>query len=126
MSNADTIKAGYEAFARQDIPAVLEAFDPGIEWYSPDSLPLGGRFKGHREVVGFFMKLPEYYQELRVEPDEFVEDGDTVVVLGHHRGKAGGGDFEVPFAHVWRTKDGKAVSFFEHTDTARLDEAVGA
>ena len=124
-SNADIIKSAYDAFAQQDIPAVLAAFDPDIAWYTPDTVRFGGTFKGHDEVVGFFSKLPESYTELRVEPDEFIESGDRVVVLGHLRGKAAGGDFDERFAHVWSFTDGKATSFEEFFDTVRIGKAIG-
>ena len=44
----DTLRAGYEAFGRGDIPTVLAIFDDTIEWYSPDELPGGGTFHGPR------------------------------------------------------------------------------
>jgi ketosteroid isomerase-like protein len=124
-ANADRIGQAYEAFARQDIPAVLEAFDPKIDWTSPDSVRTGGHFVGPDEVVGFFSRLPEAYAELRVETDDVLEAGDRVVVLGHHVGKAANGDFDVPFAHVWTLRDGKAVRFVEYFDTARINAAIG-
>jgi len=36
--NVSTVRGAYDAFARQDIPAVLTALDPGIVWYSPEEL----------------------------------------------------------------------------------------
>ena len=47
MSQEDlnTIPSAYEAFNRGDIPAVLEAFDPQIEWHEPG---------GGRAVAGTF------------------------------------------------------------------------
>lgn len=120
-SPAELIRTGYEAFARQDIPAVLELFDDGIEWYSPDELPGGGTYRGPAGVAEFFGQLPGLYAELRVEPDEFLEAGDRVIVEGHHRGRvASGAEFEVGFAHVWTVRDGKAVAFREYTDTGKL------
>jgi ketosteroid isomerase-like protein len=41
--NVQVLRDGYAAFARQDVPAVMAAFDPGIEWNTPVSLPFGGR-----------------------------------------------------------------------------------
>ena len=124
-SNTDLVRSGYEAFARQDIPAVLGLFDPKIEWTVSDSVRLGGRFTGHDEVVGFFGSLVEAYTEFHVLPQEFIESGDRVIVLGHHVGKATGGDFDIPFAHAWRMKDGKAVQFTEYADTAAMNTALG-
>jgi ketosteroid isomerase-like protein len=124
-SNTEIIKGAYEAFARQDIPGVLAAFAPDIAWYTPDTVPFGGTFKGHDEVVGFFTALPESYQELNVKPQQFVEQGDTVVAVGNLTGKAANGAFDVPFAHVWTFADGKATAFVEFFDTVKLNQAIG-
>ena len=124
-SNREIIEAAYAAFGRQDIPAVLAAFEANITWYSPDSVTTGGTFKGHDEVVGFFARLPEIYDALEVRPERFVDQDDTVVVLGRHVGRAPGGDFDIPFVHVWTLHDGKATSFDEFFDTAKLNEVLG-
>jgi ketosteroid isomerase-like protein len=123
--DVDTIRGGYEAFARQDIPGVMEAFADDIEWDTPDSIPAGGVFHGKEEVGRFFQELGDHYDELRVEPDTFLDAGDHIVALGHHRGRVAGGDaFEVRWAMVWEMRDGKAAKFREYTDTAPIARAV--
>jgi len=121
------LQQGYEAFARQDIPGVLALFDPAISWYSPDTVEFGGSYTGRHGVAEFFSQLPEHYEELAVTPERFVEQGDTVVVLGRLQGRTKvGNDFDVPFAHIWTVAGGKATGFFEHFDTARMDMALGS
>ncbi len=125
MSNAEIIRGGYEAFARQDLAAVFAVFDENIEWTTPEGLPMGGTFRGHEGVKEFFESLPTYFEELHVEPERYVEDGDTVVAIGRHRGRAAGGtEFDVPFAMVWTLRDGKAVTFREYNDSIPLARAV--
>ena len=54
MSQEDlnTIQSAYEAFNRGDIPAVLEAFDPQIEWHEPGGgRAVAGTFKGPDSVA---------------------------------------------------------------------------
>jgi uncharacterized protein len=58
QQDVDLIRGGYEAFRRQDIPAVLELFRSDIEWDVPASLPPGGHYTGPDAVGGFFAKLP--------------------------------------------------------------------
>lgn len=119
-SNVEIVRGGYEAFDRGDIPAVLAIFADDIEWYAPDELPDGGTYRGPQGVAQFFGVLPTHYQELRVEPDRFLDAGDGVVVEGHHRGTIGGVAFEVGFAHVWTLREGRAVRFREYMDTGKL------
>lgn len=87
--------------------------------------PLGGVFRGPDRVLEFG-RLLQFYSELHVEPDMYHEAGDSVLVQGHHRGRAKDGpSLEVPLAHVWTLRDGKAVSLREYTDTAVLARVVG-
>jgi ketosteroid isomerase-like protein len=123
-NNTDIITNAYEAFGRGDVPAVLAAFSPDITWYSPDTVATGGTFEGHDEVLGFFGSLPETFEALEVHPERYVEQGDTVVVLGRHVGRGPASDFDVPFAHVWTFRDGLATTFFEYFDTVKLNTAL--
>ena len=123
--NAETIRGAYEAFGRQDIPGVLERFDGEIEWDVPKALPNGGVHRGPDAVAEFFGGLPEAYAELRVEPDEYLDAGDRVVVRGHHRGRGQNGvEFEARFVHTWTLSDGKATEFVEVADTAEMTPAL--
>lgn len=124
-NNVATIRRGYAAFATGDIPTVIGLLDDSIVWQTPASVRFGGRYVGPAAVGEFFAKLPENFAELRVEPSVFLDSGDTVVVLGVHRGAtSNGAPIELPWAHVWSLANGKATSFTEHFDTAVLNEAL--
>lgn len=121
QQDVETIKGAYEAFGRQDIPGLMEAFADDIDWYTPETLPWGGTFKGKEEVGGFFAGLAEKLEDLRAEPDEFLDAGDRVVVTGTHFGRLKGGrDFEARWVMLWTMRDGRAVSFREVVDTAAI------
>ncbi|MEA2252634.1 MAG: uncharacterized protein QOI62_761 [Solirubrobacteraceae bacterium] len=123
--DVQTIREGYEAFARQDIPAVLAAFDPNITWETPDAMPFGGTRHGHDEVIEFFQDLSQHWRDLSVAPLEFIDGGDTVVVRCRISGVGAAGPLETESLHLWRMRDGKGVEFTEYTDTARALEALG-
>jgi ketosteroid isomerase-like protein len=111
----------YSAFAAGDIPAVLAALSPGIQWTEAEGGPYGGVSIGPQQVLeNVFMKLGGEWNGFAAVAHEFVADGATVVALGEYSGtyKATGRSFTAPFAHVWKLRDGKAVSFHQHTDTA--------
>ena len=120
QQDVETIRGAYEAFARQDIDGVMAAFDDGIEWDVPDSVPWGGTYRGKEEVGRFFAGLGEYIDELNVEPQDYVDGGDRVVAVGRHHGNIGGEQFETRFAMVWTMEGGKAVKFKEYSDMTPL------
>jgi ketosteroid isomerase-like protein len=124
--NADLARAGYAAFAAGDIPAVLALMAEDIVWSTPASISFGGVYRGPQGAAEFFTKLPQNFAELRVEPERYVEAGDTVVVQGMHHGRTVvGNSFDVPWVHRWTFRDGKATSFTELMDTLTVGVALG-
>lgn len=125
--NVDVIQGAYAAFARGDVPAVLGAMDPQVEWTEAEGFPYPGTFVGPDAVLqGVFVPLGTEWDGYKVEPSEILDAGDAVVGLGHYSGryKATGKEFRAPFAHVFRLKDGKIVSFVQYTDTALVQTAL--
>lgn len=122
-------RRGYEAFARGDIDFLVdELFDPGIEWAEPEApgYPFAGVHVGVdafvEEVLG---QIPNYFEELCVEPEEILSQGDVVVTLGHYRSRTiGGEDLVAPFVHVGRFRDGRLVRVEVHTDTALVVDSL--
>lgn len=127
--NVDLMQKGYDAFARGDLETIRSIWHDDIEWQGPDydPLPQAGRYEGPDAIFEMFGRLPEHWDDFRVTPDEWVEQGDTVIALGHTegRGKSTGEQVKVPFAHVWRIRDGKVERAQVLEDTAVLAKALG-
>jgi uncharacterized protein len=121
MSEQDvaTVKAAYESFNQGDIPAVLATYDDQIEWIEPGggSAP-SGTFTGPDSVAqDVFAMVPENFDEFSVDIDEVEDQGDTVVVKGHFKGKnKGGAVLDAPFEHRNTMRDGKVVRFENEVD----------
>jgi ketosteroid isomerase-like protein len=128
QENVEKAKQGYENFARGDIPAVLADYSEDVEWHAPaGEYRTGGVHRGHQAIVNeVFMVLAELWEDLRVEPHEFVPSGDRVIVLGtiSGRGKATGKSISLPFVHIAEYRNGKLVRFEEFMDTATGNAAV--
>ena len=126
-TSSETTRAVYAAFARGDIPAVLGALDASVKWTEAEGFPYGGTYSGPEAVLqNVFIKLGTEWEGFSAVPHEFVVDGDTVVALGTYGGKfkATGKRISVPFAHVWKIQNGKARTFWQHTDTAVVQRAL--
>lgn len=112
--NAQLIRGAYDAFARGDIPAVLEVFDEDIAWHVPGRSPLSGDYAGRDEVLGFFEKAMELSDRtLKVAPNQILADGDRVIVLSTVTAEGRDRGLATPEVHSWRVADGKAVEFRE-------------
>ena len=130
MSQQDvqTIREGYEAFNRKDIPGVLQRFDPQIEWHEPG----GGRapagvFHGAQTVADkVFSLVPENFDDFSADAEQFIDSGEYVLVVGRFRGRAKSGTvLDAPFVHVWKMRNGKAANFYHHVETSAWTKAWG-
>lgn len=129
--NGDTVKALYDAFGKGDLPAVLGAFAPEIQWREAENFLYadGNPYAGQQAVAeGVFQRIVSDVENFAVLPERFVDGGDTVVVEGRYRGtmKATGTPIDAQFAHVWQLRDGKVVRFQQYTDTKQWAEAARA
>lgn len=124
MTNRALIESLYDAFARGDAGAVLDAMTPDVDWNEAEGSPYadGNPYTGPQAVgEGVFGRLVADYEGFTVTPERYVADGDTVVALGRYTGTRNGNGraLDAPFAHVWTVKDEKVTAFQQYTDTAQ-------
>jgi uncharacterized protein len=128
QQNVEAISSSYEAFNRGDIEAVLRFFHAEIEWQLPDGGINTGTYQGHRAVRQLIENYFEAFDSFRMEPEEFMETSDRIVVFVRTpvRGRGSGVEVEIRPAHVWTMRAGKAlrIEVFPERQEA-LGEAVG-
>ncbi len=128
--NLDIVKRSYDSFARGDMDAVVADMADDIVWYQAQGLAHGGTYQGLAEVrANVFDPLDrDWWSEFTATPEEFLDAGDEVVVLGRYRGiaRATGKSLDVPFVHVWSLREAKAWRFRQFLDTAGWVEALAA
>jgi ketosteroid isomerase-like protein len=127
--NGDIVKAVYDAFGKGDVPAVLGAFDPQIQWREAEHFLYadGNPYVGPQAVLeGVFQPILADVENFAVLPERFVEGGDAVVAEGRYRGtmKKTGTALDAQFAHIWHLRDDKVVRFQQYTDTKQWSEAA--
>ena len=128
MPNVAIVRRSYVAFAADDMDGVVGDMHPEIVWHQAQGLPHGGVYHGLDEVRrNIFDPLDrDWWSEFTAEPEEFLDAGDEVVVLGRYRGvaKGSGKKLDVPFVHVWTLQGEKAIRFRQFLDTAGWVEAL--
>ena len=125
--NIETLKRGYEAFNSGDTETLAGLFHDDVRWEGSNNerVPGGGTYDGRDEALSALGRAVEPFESITSHPDEWFEDGDTVVVLGHTEGRTkSGNDLKVPFVHVWRMSDGRAKRGQLLTDTAEILDAL--
>jgi ketosteroid isomerase-like protein len=124
MSNVDTARSAYEAFARGDLEALSEMLSEDSTWLTSDELPLGGETKGRDAILENFTQIPNYWSSFSVEPEELIDAGEWVVVKGTQRAAHDGDSFEAPFAHLMKFADGKIVRGEFYGDSAKAAKVL--
>jgi len=116
----------YSAVQRGDSAELETSLTHDIEWVLPETVPWGGTHHGPLGVEAVFEIYRDHVDGLWADPDEFLDAGERVVVLGRVGGRArsSGQQFEVPFAHIWGLTDGVPSGFRAYFDTAPIMAAL--
>jgi ketosteroid isomerase-like protein len=125
--SGEMIKGVYDAFAQGDVPAVLGAFSPEIEWYEAEGMPYGGLHRGPEAVAQkVFGPISEDVEGFAVVPEQLIASGDTVAAVVRYTGtgSATGKTLDLPVVHVWDVRDGKVQRFRQFVDTMEFAEVV--
>ena len=126
MSNLELLKQGYKDFAAGNVEGVVAVWRPDIVWNECTGFPFvenDGIYVGPKAIVeGVFAKIPQYYDDFKIEISDLVDAGDKIVMVGHYTGtwKATGRKFKANAMHSWKIKDGKVASFFQAVDSAEI------
>jgi uncharacterized protein len=125
--NEKRVREFYDATAPGHRERLFSLQDAHVVYEMPEGMPTGGgRFEGLADVGERF--LPSFYGafDVRFVPEEFIAEGEHVVVLGHIRGRTRerGIPVDVPFAHCWTVRDEVLTELRGFTDTAVLARAL--
>jgi ketosteroid isomerase-like protein len=102
----------FDAFAAGDHDALVDVFDPDIEFFGPTATVLneGKCYRGHDGIRRYLQDAEALWRELELQPQKYREVGNHVVVLGRVRACARDGlELDTPAAWVWRVEHGKVA-----------------
>ena len=107
QENVEIVKAWYDAFNRDDWDAMVKDAAPGLVVdFSRSVGPFPGVF-GLDQIRRLVEEFHETWESARLEPHEFIEAGDLVVVPGTQHVKGRGGiEVVARGAYVWTIRNG--------------------
>lgn len=113
--NVELVRWGYAMFAAGDLDAVAELMADDAELPGGGGLGVTGTAAGTRYGPEGFLRgsedALESFEEYSVEPEDFIDAGETVVVPVRisGRGRTSGATIETRLAHLWVLRDGKVI-----------------
>jgi ketosteroid isomerase-like protein len=125
--HTDQMRQRYDEFDQGDIEAATQDWADDFVWQGSNSteLPGGGEHTGKDEALSTLQQAVGAWDEFKLSADEFFEDGDTVVVLGHTEVKKGDESAEVPVVHIWRWEGDQIKRLQILTDTFQTAQLLG-
>jgi ketosteroid isomerase-like protein len=116
----------YASYESGGIEAVLQYIAPDFEAVVPPELsPEPDVYRGHAGLRRWFEAF-EGMEDVRLVPEEFVEEGGRVLVpvVLRARGAGSGIEVEQRAFQVWTVRDGKAVRVEAFADLEAARRAV--
>jgi ketosteroid isomerase-like protein len=110
-ADIDALRARYEAVSRGDRAAIYRDVHPGFTLKTPDAFPDAGTYLGGEESTRFVEDFWKPFEEVIIEPQEFRESGDQIVVVlrGRMRHKGSTAFVNIRVANLWTMREGKPL-----------------
>ena len=129
QENVEIVKRALDFMGRRDWPGITDLIDPNVELHgSVGGLEEGKILRGYGEISqAFDIEDREVWDEHRIEPREFIDAGDRVVVLHreYQRGKGSGVEIVIDTASILDLRDGRIVRMQGYIKPAEALEAAG-
>lgn len=128
--NLEFIQSIYADFAKGNIPAVLQKFDPKIEWNEAENFPYayGNPYTGPQAVLeGVFARLGAEWEYWNLTEQKYYEaKSGEIIVTGRYKAKnkTTGKIINTQFVHMWTLEDGLVTKFQQYADTYQTVEAM--
>jgi ketosteroid isomerase-like protein len=109
--DVEALRRVYARWCRGDFSDVeIFATDVEVTW-SSKALDTVGTSRGIDELATNLRRLFESFEDLRFEPEQFVDLGEQVLVIVtvRARGRESGIEVEDRYGHLWTLRGGKAI-----------------
>jgi ketosteroid isomerase-like protein len=129
-SNVEIIQNLYVEFAKGDVPAVLQRFDPKIVWNEAESFPYadGNPYVGPQAVLeGVFARIGAEWEYWNLTDQTYYEvNSGEIIVTGRYKAKnkMTSKEIDVQFVHMWTLNEGLVTKFQQYADTYQTVEAM--
>jgi ketosteroid isomerase-like protein len=127
QENVEVVKQAIAAYNRRDFEAMqmLNHPDVQLDWSASRGIE-AGVYRGWEAVARFYQSYFDTFAEINIEPDRFIESGDSVVVPNHAQVRGRDGIEAVAQSTlVFEIRSGRLAGLCLYQETYEALEAVG-
>src|SRR5215217_7073110 len=124
----DALRERYEFFGQGDLERALDLWSDDFLWEGSNAsdLPGTGRHEGKQAAIEVLQQVVGAWDKFELSAEEFIEQGDTVVVLGHTDVAKGERSARLPLVHIWRYRGDEEICRLQVlTDTLQSARILG-
>jgi uncharacterized protein len=128
QNDTEIIRRAYEAWNSRDYEAARGFMAPEVVFDASARVMNPDVYHGHQGFQRLVDEVAEVWEHWRVEPEEFIECGEHVLVVARARarGRSSGIELDEQAFNVWTVRDGKVVkvAFHYERDAALRDAGL--
>jgi uncharacterized protein len=128
LSNVEALRPVYEEWGRGHWTPRFEVYADDMEWGWSEEFPgLAGVYHDPELRNSRLREWLSPWEDWRCEAENFVPNGEFVVVLARYtgQGKGSGVSVDTEGAHLWRMRDGKAIRLEVFSNRGKALAAAG-
>jgi uncharacterized protein len=127
QENVEIVRSGHEAFRDDGEEAIFKYLDADIDLTPVAELLDAETFHGHDGVRRYFQSMRDAFGDFGWEPQEFMDQGDHVIVATRFvaEGRGSGAPVEATVYNVWTLRQGKVVRVHGFLSRPQALEAAG-
>jgi ketosteroid isomerase-like protein len=127
QENVEIVRRAFDAFNARDVDELVSLSAEDCEWLPFRAQLEGTVYRGHEGVRQFLSDMDEDWETFRIEPLEFHDRRERVVVIGRVNAVGRGSGLQVDSiaGFVHELEQGRIRSVTSHSDAETALEAVG-
>jgi uncharacterized protein len=124
--NVEVVRRAFAAFNERAVEDLIDLSDPACEWMPFRAQLEGMTYRGHEGVRQFVRDMDEDWEAFRIDPVEFHERADRVVVIGQVNalGRGSGVDVDSVAGFVFELRSGRLAKLISYSDPAAALEVL--
>jgi ketosteroid isomerase-like protein len=125
--NVEIVRRVLAAFEQGGLEPTLSFYDPDVTWVVAEDEPEAATLQGHDGLRALLAQWLQAFDELHIDPKEFIDAGEAVVMPYQFRARerSSGVEVSAPETWVFWFRDGIIIEVREYRHKAEALEAVG-